>query len=456
MPRSLAGSRLIALAALVGLAAAAPSSAQDKKKAEQLSASWQGAEATSRFGLERKGGSYRGEVTHEGEHYRLRLRERDGRWELQLNRRTLVGAAQRVGGGEPRKYRYRDAGALALDWAAGSERVLVGQGLRIEWPETKQAKAGAPNDESPRDASPKDAPLGSSPDASDPESGEPQDDPVAPAAPKPVIKVLLTGFDRFPKLRNHPRWVQSSVPEGERLPDVNPAGWAVRHFDPGTLSPELLERAEIQVLRLNDLPVVYVDAAQAVIEAIGRLEPDVVISFGVGANGSADVDVERRCSNLMRDGWGYGDDQDRGPFQLSTTWPPATPRSQWSSEDSRWLSRYPDNAGVSYAGAEIVPGAPETLTSTLPVDRIVAACRAAGLRPIDGGSGPGEYICNNVMFQVIRTQAARGKLGGFIHLRSWSEDKQGLFLTAVKCAVEGSVEQVLADRFPATIKTGPR
>ena len=61
------------------------------------------------------------------------------------------------------------------------------------------------------------------------------------------------------------------------------------------------------------------------------------------------------------------------------------------------------------------------------------------------------------MYQVIRTQAARGKLGGFIHLRSWSEDKQDVFLNAVRCAIEGSVEEVLGQRIPTpSLGTGPR
>lgn len=457
MPR-LAHTPLL-LGLLVGfMAFVSPASAKGPK---ELRGTWTGATETTPLSFTRKGSSYRAEVLHESESYRLKLRARDGRWEVQLARRTQVGASQRVGGKGPAAFRYRDAGAVALRWDTQGERALVGEGFRIAWPAKDEQQQSGEAPEAGEAGASGQAPGGAS----------------APQLPKPVVKVLITGFDRFPKLRNHPRWVQVQLSERDRdrdytfgdsedawsfdgsrsNPEVNPAGWAVRHFDPETLSPALLARAEVQVLRLNDLPVVYVDAAQAVIDAIGRIEPDVVISFGVGANGGADVDVERRCSNLMRDGYSYGDDQDRGPFQLTAAWPPAKPREQWSEAEREWLRRYPDNAGVSYSGVEIVPGAPETLTSTLPVDRIVAACRAAGLRPIDGGSGPGEYICNNVMYQVIRTQAARGKLGGFIHLRSWSEDKQDVFLNAVRCAIEGSVEEVLGQRIPTpSLGTGPR
>ena len=160
---------------------------------------------------------------------------------------------------------------------------------------------------------------------------------------------------------------------------------------------------------------------------------------------------------MMKDGYSYGGDQDVGPFQIPPSWPPSEPMNEWSDEDRAWLSRYPDNAGVSYNGAEIVPGGPEQLESLLPVDRIVSAVQAAGLRAIPGGGGPGRYICNNVMYQVIRTQAARGQLGGFIHMRSWSEQRQETYLEVLRIAVEESAREVVErQRARAVALAAPR
>lgn len=260
--------------------------------------------------------------------------------------------------------------------------------------------------------------------------------PSIPAEERPVVRVLITGFDRFPTLQNHPTW--RGTPEADRQPRTNPSGWAVRNFDPATLDPALTARVRVEVHALTDVPVLYVEGARAVCREIARVDADVAISFGVGSDGNADADVESECANTMDD-CSEPFNQEPGPFQLPAAWPPAGSQSSWSDDDQAWLWRYPDNAGVSMNGQAIDPTQPGTLRSTLPVAKIVARVQREQLSAHDGSGGPGRYICNNVMFEVIKTQSARGRIGGFVHLAQWSDAKQKDYLTVVRCAIEESV-----------------
>lgn len=281
------------------------------------------------------------------------------------------------------------------------------------------------------------------------EAAEPDAAPVQQTH-RPLVRVLITGFDRFPRPKNHPRWIQDgnwdrgTVPE----PRINPAGWAVRQFSLEDLDPEFRSKFQVELHKCLDVPVTYVAGAKLITDTIERVDADVVISFGVGSNGNADADVEKTCENLMDD----ADDpqgESLGPFQLDPSWPPANMnRGEWTPEERVWLLRYPDNAGVSYNGARITADGPERRTSLLPVDRIIKRMKAArepSLNAIDGGWGPGRYICNNVMYKVIETQEARGKLGGFIHLAQWNESKRQKYLTVVAQAVEESARQFVED-----------
>jgi pyrrolidone-carboxylate peptidase len=228
----------------------------------------------------------------------------------------------------------------------------------------------------------------------------------------------------------------------EREPAINPAGWVVRAFTLEQLSSALRDEVDVQLHKCLDVPVTYVDGARLITDTIRRVDADVAISFGVGANSGADADVESTCSNVMDDDNASPGD-DRGPFQLPPEWPPEGSRGSWSEADRAWLMRYPDNAGVSYNGAPIDPEGPDTLTSLLPVAKIVERVKAENLRAIDGGWGPGRYICNNVMYRVIQAQAERERLGGFIHLNSWSESRREAYLKVVACAIEESVRAFL-------------
>ena len=397
--------------------------------ATTVAGTWERTGVVTSFSLEEQGaGLWMGPVWSLSEAKPLRAwlkRDDQGNYALAVERGALLpGLAGRLGldGRQSSTDTHSPWGRVALQQRGA---LLVGE-LNGRWTLDHPAKDG-----------PLGAPLSSSAPIS---SGTPID---SPALGRRRVTVLVTGFDRFPRPPNHPRWLQDRRPPSERIPEVNPSGWGVRHLDIARIDSALLAEVDVVLHKLTDVPVVYEEGARAITEAIARLRPDVVISFGVGSDRGADADVERTCENLMDDSHEFGLEE-QGPFHLPSTWPPeADDRSLWSNDDKAWLYRYPDNAGVSYNGASIDPEGPTGLTSTLPVERIVARVQSEGLQAIDGGGGPGRYICNNVMFRVIQAQTERGGIGGFIHLPSWRESRQEQFLNVMAFAIEESVRAVV-------------
>lgn len=137
----------------------------------------------------------------------------------------------------------------------------------------------------------------------------------------------------------------------------------------GALDPAALRGA--CVMRLV-LPVEYGVAAARVAEAVARHRPRIVISFGQGRDTLA---LEEVGYNL-HDG------------------------------------TLPDNGGIVRTRAVIDPQAPAERPSRLPLDAIAAALEALGEAP-QRSRDPGRYICNDVLFASLGTDAPRA---GFIHL----------------------------------------
>jgi pyroglutamyl-peptidase len=121
------------------------------------------------------------------------------------------------------------------------------------------------------------------------------------------------------------------------------------------------------------LPVSYARAADELRRAVGEREPDLVVSFGLAANRTA-IAVERYAHNLD---------------EASTT----------------------DNEGRPGSGSPIDATGPLALSSTLPVDAIVAALLAEEL-PAEVSRDAGGYLCNHVFYALLRS----GARGGFVHL----------------------------------------
>jgi len=78
--------------------------------------------------------------------------------------------------------------------------------------------------------------------------------------------------------------------------------------------------------------------------------------------------------------------------------------------------RIADNAGATVRDATVIDDAPAELASTLPVDALVDAVRAAGVRA-DASTDAGRFLCNEIMFHAI-SLAHRGGLrgAGFVHV----------------------------------------
>lgn len=124
------------------------------------------------------------------------------------------------------------------------------------------------------------------------------------------------------------------------------------------------------------LPVSFARASDALRAALDERDPDLVVSFGLAAGATA-VSVERFAHNF---------------------------------EEREAI----DNEGTGGSGAEIDPDGPLALRSTLPVDEIVAALRAANI-PAAPSRDAGGYLCNHV-FYVLMSALRPGGAGGFVHV----------------------------------------
>jgi pyroglutamyl-peptidase len=164
--------------------------------------------------------------------------------------------------------------------------------------------------------------------------------------------VLLTGFEPF---------------GGD---DVNPSWEAVT----------ALEAAAPPGVRLVTarLPMDYARIDHALVAALDRHRPDVLIATGQAAR--AEMSVERVAINI--------DD-----------------------------ARIPDNAGARPIDMPVAPGGPVGYFATLPIKAMVAAMRAAGV-PAQVSQTAGTFGCNHVFYLArhLAETAHPGLRAGFIHV----------------------------------------
>ncbi|MGN1021507.1 MAG: pyroglutamyl-peptidase I [Aristaeellaceae bacterium] len=154
---------------------------------------------------------------------------------------------------------------------------------------------------------------------------------------------------------------------------VNPSWEAV------SLLPERV--GDNRVCRLR-LPVVFGQCGQRLMQAAEEIRPDAVICCGV-AKGRTEVTPE-----LLAVNWRMG--------------------------------AIADNAGIRYEGEKIDPDGPDAIMTALPVNRMVAAIRQAGL-PGRLSLSAGAYVCNDLYYALMRGQARYGYRGLFIHVPAESE-----------------------------------
>lgn len=163
-------------------------------------------------------------------------------------------------------------------------------------------------------------------------------------------KILMTGFDPFNGNAANPSWMAAQM------------------------LPERVGDYEVHKLQL---PTVYGQAAQMVIDFAKQLQPDVILCLGL-AGGRAAVTPERVGINIRS-------------------------------------ASIPDNAGQQFTDAPIVPGGPAAYFSTLPVTAMAAAIREAGV-PGAVSNTAGTYVCNDVLYTLCHHFAGTKTRVGFIHV----------------------------------------
>lgn len=101
-----------------------------------------------------------------------------------------------------------------------------------------------------------------------------------------------------------------------------------------------------------------------------------------------------------------------------------------------------DTGGYRSPGEAIVPGAPEWLRASLPVDDLAAALRGAGIRATVSDDA-GAYLCNHLSYALLHhlAQQPRACLAGFIHL----PPAQHLSPEKGARALQTIVDHILAD-----------
>ena len=167
------------------------------------------------------------------------------------------------------------------------------------------------------------------------------------------MKILVTGFEPF---------------GGEA---VNPAWEAVKLL-PHHIGNNEIITAEIPVVRYRSLNIIA--------DLIENVHPDAVISVGQ-AGGRKAISFERIGINC--------DD-----------YPSAG-----------------DNEGNAPVDEEIVEDGPDAYFATLPVRKMMEACRAAGVEAEISNSA-GTYVCNHVLYGVRNycSENHPGIISGFIHV----------------------------------------
>jgi len=166
-----------------------------------------------------------------------------------------------------------------------------------------------------------------------------------------MTTVLLTGFEPFGGETTNPSW--STVQEVAR-------NWG---------GPEKIVAVE--------LPVDFAAVDRALLDALERVRPDLVICVGQ-AGGAAALAVERIAINV--------DD-----------------------------ARIPDNHGFQPIDEPVVVGAPAAYFSTLPIKAAVAELGRLGVPAVVSQSA-GTYTCNHVYYRLMHELEGTDVRGGFVHV----------------------------------------
>lgn len=182
---------------------------------------------------------------------------------------------------------------------------------------------------------------------------------------------------------------------------VNPSWQAVSAL-PETVGPWELYKKE--------LPVTFRGAPAALLEAVTQCEPDAVLMVGLAASRGM-VTPERQAVNEI-------------------------------------VARIPDNEGNQPKNEPVVPGGPEALFSTLPVEDMTEAIEALGV-PARLSESAGRFVCNALLYDALYhlEQAEEPIPAAFIHVPATPEMGLGaevptLSLDRIAAALKAAIEAI--------------
>ena len=149
---------------------------------------------------------------------------------------------------------------------------------------------------------------------------------------------------------------------------VNPSWEAVK---------QLPDRIGDWIVRKMEIPTIFDLAASLVIDAAEDLKVDAVLCIGQ-AGGRSAVTPEVIAINLQE-------------------------------------ARIPDNAGTLRTNAPVDPHGPAAYFATVPVREMVSAITSAGI-PAALSFSAGAFVCNDVLYRVLRHFDGTSTRAGFIHV----------------------------------------
>lgn len=127
------------------------------------------------------------------------------------------------------------------------------------------------------------------------------------------------------------------------------------------------------------LPVSYDEAESVLLNYLDEVKPDLVIGTGL-APGRPRISVEKIAINYK-------------------------------------YSQAPDNSGIRASGERIDQEMPDGIFSLLEVETLVELLNRNNI-PAQISTTAGSYLCNYVMFLIVKEAIDRGIRGGFVHLPS--------------------------------------
>lgn len=202
------------------------------------------------------------------------------------------------------------------------------------------------------------------------------------------MRVLLTGFEPFGSLDTNVSWEVAKRVAEMRF---------------GALD-----------LAIEQMPVSFGRVAEVLRDAVGRHNPDIILSLGQSGSGDS-VKLERVALNMMD-------------------------------------SKMGDNDGYTPDEEPIDRDGDTALFTSLPIKSLRSAIEAKGINSVISNSA-GLYICNRLYYEALRLERERPGLRAlFIHLpyyagqRGVAEDKRTMPLASLTDAVI-TIIQTLYDDF---------